>query len=293
MKKENIEQLRYDQMHEDAAGNPVYAGEGFSMIFGSNILYRADIHLGTPYQCNDSRLFIVTSGEMDITVNLLDHHFRPGTVGYFGKGCNIQVNAVTADFAIHVLLFEQDYLVDSSLYKTYYGKDTGLVMTLEADKAQIVEDMFSLLWNIVQTGVYSKDVVVSLAVSMMHYFDTIRHRQLEHEKKNTSRREELFKEFVILVNAHSGRERGLSFYAGKLCITEKHLCLTVKSASNKTPGEWIDRATVANAKVLLRRSDLQIGQIADRMNFPRSSAFSKYFKRHTGMSPQEYREQES
>jgi AraC-like DNA-binding protein len=76
-----------------------------------------------------------------------------------------------------------------------------------------------------------------------------------------------------------------------MCITEKYLCLVVKSTSGKTPREWIDRAAVNNAKVLLKHTDMQISQISDRMNFPRSSAFCKYFKRKTGLTPQEYRDQ--
>ena len=291
MKKGTITPLKYDQMHEDATGKPFFIGEDFSMIHGSNILGHADISLGAPYKCDDCRLFIVTGGEMDITVNLLDYHFHPGTVGYFGRGCNIQVNSVTDDFALDVILFKDGYLVDSSLYKSYFGKDTGMIMSVGENEGKIVRTLFQTVWDIVRNSIYNKDVIVALTSGIMHYYDVIRHHQLDHEKKNSSRREDLLKEFVILVNAHSGRERQLAFYADKMCITEKYLCLVVKSTSGKTPREWIDRAAVTNAKVLLKHTDMQISQISDRMNFPRSSAFCKYFKRKTGLTPQEYRDQ--
>lgn len=293
MNKVSPETLRLSLMHEDAEGRPMFVDDDFAMVYRTNILLHADIGVGIPYRCDDSRLFIVTQGEMDITVNLLDYTFRAGTVGYFGRGCNIQVNSTTDDFAVESLLFKEGYLVDSSLYKTYYGKDTGLVMQVEEGEAAIISQQFATLWNLLQTGFYSKDVIVAMTTAIMHYVDLIRHKQLSQEHKTHTRYEQLLKEFVILVNANSGRERSLAFYAGKLCITEKHLCLVVKTASGQTPREWIDRAVVTNAKVLLKRTGMQVAQIADRMNFARSSAFCKYFKLHTGMTPQEYRDKQA
>ena len=50
--------------------------------------------------------------------------------------------------------------------------------------------------------------------------------------------------------------------------------------------EWVNQAVILEAKVLLKHSDLLTYQIAD--HFPNPSFFSKFFKRMTGMTPQEY-----
>lgn len=52
--------------------------------------------------------------------------------------------------------------------------------------------------------------------------------------------------------------------------------------------EWVNQAVVLEAKVLLKHSDLLTYQIADELHFPNPSFFSKFFKRMTGMTPQEY-----
>lgn len=284
------EPLRLNRMHEDILGRPVFVGNDFAMVYRTNILLHADIGVGIPYQCEDARLFIVTSGEMNITVNLLEYTFHAGTVGYFGKGCNIQVNSTTDDFTVESLLFKEDYLMDSSLYKTYYENDTGVIMDVEQGEASIIHQQFSTLWNLLQTGFYSKDVIVSMSTAVVHYVALIRQRQLSQEYKANTRYGQLLKDFIFLVNAYCECERSLPFYASRLCITEKHLCLVIKTTSGQTPREWIDRAVVAHVKMLLKRTSLQVAQIADRMNFPHSSGFCKYFKRQTGMTPQEYRE---
>ena len=38
-----------------------------------------------------------------------------------------------------------------------------------------------------------------------------------------------------------------------------------------------------------QRCSLSLKEIADRYNFPDQSFFGRYFKKHTGMSPKEYR----
>ena len=51
----------------------------------------------------------------------------------------------------------------------------------------------------------------------------------------------------------------------------------------------INRATVLQAKVMLKDKKMMASEIADHLNFPSPSAFGMFFKRETGMTPGEYR----
>ena len=62
-----------------------------------------------------------------------------------------------------------------------------------------------------------------------------------------------------------------------------------KAASGRTASSWIDEALLSRIKILLRHSDLTSTEISDRLNFPASSHFARFFKRMTGITPQEYR----
>ena len=55
--------------------------------------------------------------------------------------------------------------------------------------------------------------------------------------------------------------------------------------------EWVDRFIILEAKVLLRATTMTIQQISDELNFGSQSFFGKYFKKHTGYSPKEFRNQ--
>jgi YesN/AraC family two-component response regulator len=91
------------------------------------------------------------------------------------------------------------------------------------------------------------------------------------------------------VQTHYREQRGLDFYADKLCITPKHLSKVIKAISDKPANDWIDEHVVLEAKALLKSTNMTIEQISDELNFPSQSFFGKYFKRVTGMSPKEYK----
>ena len=101
--------------------------------------------------------------------------------------------------------------------------------------------------------------------------------------------EMLVEKFLHLVQTHYKKERGLEFYASKLCITSKHLSKVVKANGSKSASDWIDEHVALEAKALLKSTNMTVEQISDELNFPSQSFFGKYFKRVTGMSPKEYK----
>ena len=109
---------------------------------------------------------------------------------------------------------------------------------------------------------------------------------LDSHLKPTNR---LTEKFLSLVQQHFKKERFLDFYASQLEVSSKHLSRTIKDATGFTAVEWIDRFVILEAKVLLKSTTMSIQQISDELNFASQSFFGKYFKKHTGRSPKEFR----
>jgi AraC-like DNA-binding protein len=106
-----------------------------------------------------------------------------------------------------------------------------------------------------------------------------------------SRGEQLVDGFLKLVQMHCRQERQLDFYAQELCISSKYLAATVKTVTGKTAGDWIEDYVMLEAKAMLTNTDMTISQISDHLHFPDTSTFGKYFRRHTGLSPKEFKKQ--
>jgi len=107
--------------------------------------------------------------------------------------------------------------------------------------------------------------------------------------KEKSKHDMLVDHFLKLVQAHFKEERGVEFYANKLCLTPKYLSKVIKDNSGKSAAEWIDNYVVLEAKALLKSTNMTIQQVSDSLNFPSQSFFGKYFKRLEGVSPKEYK----
>jgi AraC-like DNA-binding protein len=115
-----------------------------------------------------------------------------------------------------------------------------------------------------------------------------------HQQPETvthSRGEQLVDGFLKLVQMHCRQERQLDFYAQELCISSKYLAATVKTVTGKTAGDWIEDYVMLEAKAMLTNTDMTISQISDHLHFPDTSTFGKYFRRHTGLSPKDFKKQ--
>lgn len=105
----------------------------------------------------------------------------------------------------------------------------------------------------------------------------------------TSRQEELFRRFKSLLYDHSSVEREVRFYAERLCITPRYLTLISRQMVGKTAKEVVDEHVVVEIKILLQSTNLSMKEIVERLHLPDTSFMGKYFRKHTGMTPLEYR----
>ncbi|MDY3070465.1 MAG: helix-turn-helix domain-containing protein [Parabacteroides sp.] len=104
-----------------------------------------------------------------------------------------------------------------------------------------------------------------------------------------SRKEELLDKFLQLLFENCKKEHGVKFYADKLFITPQYLSLVLKEMTGKSANKWIDESLVVEAKILLKTPDITVQRVADLLNFSDQSTFGKFFKKHVGLSPMEFR----
>ena len=97
------------------------------------------------------------------------------------------------------------------------------------------------------------------------------------------------KRFLQLVEENYQNNLSVNEYADKLAITPNHLTQTVNQLTGKTSSQIIKSKQVLEIKRLLVHTNLTVTEIANHLNFPDQSYFTKFFKRETGFSPLQYR----
>ncbi len=172
----------------------------------------------------------------------------------------------------------------------------GPCVTLDDEQLDIATDYFTLARKIVHSSLDNKkEVISSLLTSIAHLAVNLwnSHISAAKEKAGTEsvRKNQMYEQFLSLVNQYHNEERGMAFYAERLCITPKYLSKIVKQASGRSGPEWIDSFVILEAKNLLKYTDKPIKEIVWELHFPNPSVFNKFFKKHTGLTPSEYRKQ--
>ena len=269
--------------------------DGIGVVLGiDGVLFR---HLGmasSPFLVEDYRMGMIVCGQLRGIVNLREYTMTEGTLVFITPGTIVEPLEVSDDFLMEGMGLPTDLFQvahGGRLPELFNGMVSDGRKTATTDECATLDRMFRLLHDLMQTTNNNKNVVYSMITTITHYYDNLFCEQTAVSASSSSN--DIFNRFLRLVNLYGCRKHQLAFYAEKLCITSRYLGTVVLSTSGVGAKEWIDRAVISTAKVLLRHSDKQTSEIADELNFVNVSFFCKYFKRLTGYTPQQYRKGET
>lgn len=267
-------------------------GHDMAMLRSGELLFPSMVRPGVPYIIEDCRLGMLKAGNARLSVNLIEHKLGPGMLAFIGAGSIIQIEEVSDDFDLCGMMVSGERMkgaMRGGMPVWCVGGATSFILTPEASELEVVGKLFDTAWTLIGIDGFPDETLNGIVHAVVHYYNYLKERTADTQVRRMSRSREIFERFITLVNAYGRGEHGLPFYADKMCITPRYLGSAVKAASGLTAKEWIDRAVVANAKIMLKYGDGQIAGISDALNFANTSFFCKYFKRMTGMTPQEYR----
>ena len=109
------------------------------------------------------------------------------------------------------------------------------------------------------------------------------------EELPQNREEKIFNRFLMSVFRNCNEERSVTFYAREQHLSPNYLSTIVKNQSGRTAIQWIETFTLLQAQHYLLQTRLSIKEIAYQLHFPDQSVFGRYFKKHCGVSPTDYR----
>lgn len=256
-----------------------HVGERSSQVFGS----------GEPFQIDRLHIGIVVSGEQDVTVNLRQHHLAEGSVLMASPESIMQENGRTEIFDMQVVH------VSDLLLQKIFGEQTpslfahrmnDMSLRLDGPSFALLLSMLDGLWQSVHTDFEACSN--HLLAAILSLLTSLSQRD-EQRKSRQPRNVAVFNRFLSLVAEHCDRQRTLDFYADRLCLSKQYLGSLIMEVSHRSAREWIDEAALQRIKVMLLHSTAPLNNISDRMSFVEPSHFSRYFKRLTGMTPNEYR----
>ncbi len=92
------------------------------------------------------------------------------------------------------------------------------------------------------------------------------------------------------LQAHMARDISIDFMAERIGMGPRSFIRRFKAATGHAPGAYVQSLRMAVAKELLENGSIPVVTVSSRVGYSDLAFFRRLFKRHTGLTPTEYRE---
>ena len=129
----------------------------------------------------------------------------------------------------------------------------------------------------------------AMALTIDILSNAIKSHRLRSDRRPTTREQEIVAQFLQIAFENYREEHRISFYAHEANLTLSHFCNVISKSIGMTPQEVIMNLIIMDAKTQLKRTSHTAARISASLNFSTPTSFNRYFRKYTGMTPQEYR----
>lgn len=287
--------------------------DGLGVVLNMNYFLQPFIHTTpSPYLLGDYRFGYVKEGSMRSVINLQEYSVTAGHIIFITPGTIVEPLEISDDFMIIGMGVPSDMIhlaYSGKLPELLNGQQKHGILAATERESRLLENLFGMLCEIGTTLDCSKEeensgtksgnerdvsakeqVISNMIATIISYYNSLFAQYKPAMSANSHTARGVFDRFIQLVNTYCTEQRQLTFYADKICLTERYLGTVIRQTSGITAKEWIDKAVITAAKVKLRHENNSVANISEQLHFANPSFFCKYFKRLVGCTPQEYRD---
>lgn len=251
-------------------------------------------------------LFLKQSKSCNIRYGRKNYDYQEGTIVSFAP--NQIVNVETTDEEVgpkvYGLVFHPDLIRGTSLGKTiknytFFSYAANEALHLSDQEKSIVMDCLEKINIELQHAIdkHSRLLIAMNIELLLNYCMRFYERQfITREKEN----KDALSTFEKLLNGYFESKLpaqdglpSVKYFADKICLSPNYFGDMVKKETGKTPQEHIQEKIIELAKENIVETDQTVSQIAYSLGFQYPQHLCRLFKKHTGCTPNEYRQQAS
>lgn len=243
-------------------------------------------------------LGLCTKGTAAIDVYMQEYNVSKGGLIVILPNQLVSVKEKSNDFSMNYFIVSQSLINDvvsgiSRLSPLFF------IHMRRKHYYELTEDeifRFNVYFNLIHNRMKSENVAYeneyitnTLRLFYLDLYNNFKNSIISTKSAHDTRKEKFAYDFFLLIMEHYKQNREVAFYADKLCITPKYLSTVIKEVSSRSAKDWIVEYILLEIKYLLKNSILNIQEIAVRTNFSNQASLGRFFRKHTGMSPSEFR----
>ena len=171
-----------------------------------------------------------------------------------------------------------------------FGSTDHLFILLDEEAQQKLKRLLDVFIDEFKTADnIQNEMLLVLLKRLIIYVTRLAKSEYVPVKKVQEEKFHIIRKFNLLVEAHFRAEHSVSFYAQQLFKSPKTLSNLFGIYNHKTPSQVIQERILIEAKRLLCYTEKTVTQITFDLGFEDVSYFSNFFKKHTLLSPVEFR----
>lgn len=236
-------------------------------------------------------ILVVSKGKGNHTIDFTGYPIHNYSIFFMRPG---QVHQLTlkAGSTGYLMQFKTDFYPPSDKSAGQLLRKAGHANFCQLD-AKRFNKLLTIVTNIFQEYKnkeegYQEVIKANLGI---FFIELVRHRQHRQRPVNraASYEQERLEEFLELLETHSACQKEVSYYAGLLNLSRFQLNAITKTTLGKTCTEVMNDFSVLEAKRYLLATSNQVTQIAYHLGYDDVSYFIRFFKKHTGYTPEAFR----
>ena len=240
----------------------------------------------------NGHIILCRKGSATFNVDFYDYHQEAGTMALLFSGDINMLKDVSEDLEVEYLVFSDDILREAMIGIPSVEDIRQYPVIRHEEVTEMTEALFSFVRQSAFFG-KTEDIRRICILQLRSFFDAYVTWLISHGFSKSvfpTRTAELFAKFLSLLTHHYKESRQVSFYADKMGMTSRYLSNIVTAETGRSAKDAIDEYVVMQIRLALQHEEKTINSIAWDFNFSSLAYFSDYFKQHTGMSPQKYRD---
>ena len=189
-----------------------------------------------------------------------------------------------------LLSFKRDFLDEDvkefllDVFKIFNIQGEFSCLQLDAETAAQLAKVYEIMEEEYERD--STSLIILKALLKVFLLQLVRIKEQEFTVQDINQKRVY--EFMVLLEMNYQLVRNTDFYAGKLGISSKRLNQILKEKLDKTGMQLIHDRIVLEAKRQIIHSESTIKEIAYDLGFKDRPYFSRFFKQHTGQSPEQF-----
>jgi AraC family transcriptional regulator, transcriptional activator of pobA len=246
-----------------------------------------------PHIHDFEELIVGMIGKLDHFVDFKSNTVEAPLVSFItkGKAHRIVTKLQNGNFDMWVLRFKSEFIAETifQLYNSFHNNANQVWQTGACfDRLSAICE---IIYQEMKQSTPELSIVRHLLSTLFIMIESERKKLTENENSIDSIQNETFINFLNILEDNFRRPLGVEFYAEKLFMSSRNLNLICQKIMNQSVSEIIEIRKLTEAKNLLASTNKSISEIGFELGYNEKSYFSNVFKKKSGQTPTEFRDE--